>query len=76
MSTPEPQQPEAKPAKTYKRELATFLLAFLLALFVWGVEEGQAYEAARYLTLPVFSFAGGAFGMDAWAKQLRPSADG
>ena len=57
--------------KTYKRELASGMLLFLGVFFLWGVENVQAAEAARYMTLPVFTFAGGAFGMDAWAKQIR-----
>lgn len=61
----------AAQSKTYKRELATGMLVFLGAFFLWGVENAQAAEAARYLTLPIFTFAGGAFGLDAWAKQMR-----
>lgn len=57
--------------KTYKREIATVMVAFLGAFFVWGVFRAEAGEAARYLTLPVFAFAGGAFGLDAMAKQLQ-----
>jgi len=63
--------PNATKAKTYKRELAVVMLAFLGALFVWGVFDPEAKDSARFLTLPIFTFAGGAFGMDAWAKQLR-----
>jgi len=61
--------PEAR-WKTYKRETAAALLAYLGVMFVWGVFRGEAMEAARYLTLPVFTFAGAAFGFDAWAKQM------
>ena len=57
--------------KTFKRELAAAMLGFLGVFFIWGVSNLQAAEAARFLTLPIFSFAGGAFGLDAWAKQLR-----
>lgn len=57
--------------KTYKRETAGGLLVFLMGLFVWGVWEPMAFEAAQFLTLPVFTFAGGAFGMDAYAKQIK-----
>ncbi|MBC7156581.1 MAG: hypothetical protein H5U20_03590 [Rhodobacteraceae bacterium] len=56
--------------KTGKREIACLMLAFLAGMFVWGVAVPAAMEAARYLTLPVFTFAGAAFGLDAWAKQL------
>ena len=57
--------------KTFKREVAAVMLGFLGAMFVWGVPSEAAGQAARFLTLPVFTFAGGAFGLDAWAKQLR-----
>ena len=57
--------------KTYKREIAVALLAYLLGFFLWGVFEPEAGEAARFLTLPVFTFAAGAFGLDALAKQLK-----
>lgn len=57
--------------KTYKRETAITLLMFLGGLFVWGVFGNEAAaDAARFLTLPVFAFAGGAFGMDALAAQF------
>ena len=59
------------PHKTFKRELSVVMLAFLGVIFVWGIGNPQAAEAARFLTLPVFTFAGGAFGLDAWAKQMR-----
>lgn len=57
--------------KTFKRELAAVMLAFLAGLVIWGIFDEQARDAARFLTLPVFTFAGGAFGLDALAKQLR-----
>lgn len=56
--------------KTYKREAAAVMLLFLSVLFVWGVWEPRAAEAAQYLTTPVFLFAGAAFGVDAYAKQV------
>ncbi len=59
------------PRKTYKRELAILMLAFLAGLVVWGIYNSEARDAARFLTLPIFTFAGGAFGLDALAKQLR-----
>ena len=57
--------------KTFKREVAVVMLGFLGVMFVWGVSTDTAAQAARFLTLPIFTFAGGAFGLDAWAKQLR-----
>lgn len=55
--------------KTYKREVATVQLVFLGTMFVWGVHEPVAKQIAEFLTLPVFTFAGAAFAMDAVFKQ-------
>ena len=55
--------------KTYKREVAGAMLVFLGGMFVWGVGSEVATEAARFLTLPIFTFAGGAFAIDAVFKQ-------
>lgn len=52
--------------KTYKREVSMIMLAFLASLFLWGDQ-----EAARFLTMPIFMFAGAAFGLDAYAKQIK-----
>lgn len=57
------------PQKTYKREVAVAMLLFLGGLFVWGVGEPEAKQAAQFLTLPIFSFAGAAFALDAVFKQ-------
>ena len=59
--------------KTYKREAAAVLMAFLGCMFVWGVYEDRAYQAAQYLTLPIFTFFSLAFGIDAYARQLKGS---
>lgn len=56
--------------KTYKREVTTASLLFLFGMFVWGVFEPSALDAAKYLTLPIFTIWGGAFGMDAYSKQI------
>lgn len=55
--------------KTYKREVAGAMLVFLGGLFVWGVWVPEAAQAATYLTLPIFTFAAGAFAIDAVFKQ-------
>jgi len=57
--------------KTYKREVAGAMLLSLLAAHLWGVYDERVAEMARFLTTPIFMFAGGAFGMDAIAKQMR-----
>ncbi len=58
--------------KTYKRETAFGLLCYLCGLFVWGVDNEAARQIAEFLTLPVFTFAAGAYGLDAYAKQIQP----
>lgn len=57
--------------KTYKRELSVVMLLFLAALTVAGVffDEPAAWEAAKYFTLPIFTFTGAAYGIDAYFKQ-------
>lgn len=59
--------------KTYKREAGVVMLAALASLFGYGLAAGsaQALDVAEFLTTPVFMFAGGAFGMDAIAKQFK-----
>lgn len=56
--------------KTYKREVAGLMLLFLAGLTVWGVWEPEAKEASRFFAIFIFTFAAGAWGLDAWAKQL------
>lgn len=60
--------------KTYKREVAFLLLIFWAVLIVWGIYNPEAKEASRFATLPIFSFAFGAWGFDAWAKQIIPAS--
>lgn len=57
--------------KTYKREVSLLMLLFLGALFVVDivVPTLEAGDTARFLTLPIFTFAGAAFGIDAYFKQ-------
>jgi len=55
--------------KTYKREAAAVMLAFLGVMAFWGVWEPEAQRTAEYFTLPIFTFAGGAFALDAVFKQ-------
>lgn len=50
------------------------MLALLFGFFLWGVFRETAMQAAEFLTVPVFGFAGGAFGLDAWAKQVQPQS--
>lgn len=55
--------------KTYKRELAVVMLVALFGLFGWGVFDPEAKQVAEFLTLPIFTFAGGAFALDSTLKQ-------
>ena len=55
--------------KTYKREVALVMLVCLAGLFGWGVYSPQAMQVAEFLTFPIFTFAGGAFALDAAFKQ-------
>lgn len=59
--------------KTYKREVAAVMLLFLAALVVAGIiwPDTIAWEAAKFFTLPIFTFAGASFGADFYAKQVR-----
>lgn len=58
-----------KREKTYKREVAGAMLVWLLSMTMWGVWEPQAFRLAEFFTLPIFTFAGGAFAIDAVFKQ-------
>jgi hypothetical protein len=57
------------PEKTYKRETGAILILFWMGLVVWGVYNPEALQAAEFAILPVFTFASGAFAMDAVFKQ-------
>lgn len=57
------------PDKTYKRETAAAMFVFLGGMFIWGVFRVEAMQAAQFLTLPIFTFGGAAFAMDAVFKQ-------
>ena len=57
--------------KTYKREVAGVMLAVLWFFCVLAVWYPQALDVVRILSVPTFLAAGGAFGLDALAKQLK-----
>lgn len=57
--------------KTFKRETALVMLVILFALHMWGIWKPEVAEVARFLTAPIFLFAGGAYGLDAVAKQMN-----
>ncbi len=56
--------------KTYKREVSVAMLIFVGVFHVLGMWMPEAIQVAEYLTTPVFLFAGAAFGMDSYAKQV------
>ncbi len=56
--------------KTMKREVACVMLLFLGIMHTAGVFYPAAVQTAEYITTPIFLFAGGAFGMDAFSKQV------
>lgn len=59
--------------KTFKREVAVGMLLFLAGLTLAGIgyPDTLAWEAAKHFTMPIFTYAGLAFGIDSYAKQVR-----
>jgi len=57
--------------KTYKRETALVVLATWFIMWAVGAVHVGAAEQAEAIKAYVFTFAGLAFGMDAYAKQVR-----
>ena len=58
--------------KTYKRETALGMLAFLAVLAVMAVfRPAEAMPVLEVLVYPILAFAGMAFGLDSYAKQIR-----
>jgi hypothetical protein len=60
---------EHKKNKTFKRETAWGLLVFWGAMGLTSLWYAQAYQLFEFITLPVFTFAGGAFALDTAVKQ-------
>ena len=57
------------PNKTYKREVACVMLLYYFVMLTLGIWFPEALEAAETVKIPAFTFAGGAFALDAGAKQ-------
>lgn len=55
--------------KTYKREIAILMLAFYFASLFVSLWEPEAFRLAESAKYPVFTFAAGAFALDAAFKQ-------
>lgn len=68
---------QAGQAKTMKREVAVcglFFWAVIVGRIVWAVqtEDISAYvDVLTVITWPVWAYAAGAFGLDAWQKSRR-----
>ena len=60
-----------QPAKTYKREVALGMLAYYFVMQTLAVWYPDALAAADAVKIPAFTFAAGAFALDAGAKQWR-----
>ena len=56
--------------KTYKREVAAVGLAYWASMNTLGIWFPEALEAAESSKVVIWTFAGGAFALDAGAKQL------
>jgi len=66
---------KTKERKTYKREFAGILVVIWLGLvgvFLW-TEADKYWTVATTIMPYVFVIAGGAFGLDSLAKQVRKS---
>lgn len=60
--------------KTYKREAASVVMAFNLALWTLSAfGHADATHAAETLMWPSFAAFAGAFGLDAFIKQVMPA---
>ncbi len=57
--------------KTYKREIAGAMLVAVFGFGVAGIWYTEAQNVMEHLSVPVFMFAGVAFGMDSYAKQVK-----
>ncbi len=58
--------------KTYKRELAIFMLSILLGCYLLGIlGNPAALVVAEQLKTPVFILVSGAFGLDAVIKSIK-----
>lgn len=61
---------ETKQPKTYKREIAGGMLAFLAFVWLVGIDGNElAFEAGKFLTFPLLGWSGAAFALDWKAKQ-------
>lgn len=60
--------------RTYKREIATAVLAYCLGMFTWGAVGNEAAIKVAETILPwAVMMVVGAFGFEAVTKQLLPT---
>lgn len=62
---------EKNAMKTYKREIAVALLMYYIVMITVGIWFPAALVAAESIKIPAFTFAAGAFALDAGAKQFN-----
>jgi len=58
------------PKKTYKREVASAMLGYYFIMLTLSIWFPEAFTAAESIKIPAFTFAAGAFALDAAAKQM------
>jgi len=61
--------------KTYKREVAAVLLLYYFGMLTASIWYPDASEAAESVKIPAFTFATGAFALDAASKQFSRGDD-
>jgi hypothetical protein len=57
--------------KTYKREVALGMLTYFFVMQTLAIWYPEALAAADAVKIPAFTFAAGAFALDAGAKQWQ-----
>jgi len=57
--------------KTYKREVAAGMLAYYFLMLTLGLWYPAAAEAAASVQIPTFTFAAGAFALQAASTQFK-----
>lgn len=57
--------------KTYKREVASAMLVYYFLMLTLSLWFSEAFVAAESIKIPAFTFAAGAFALDAASKQLK-----
>ena len=61
-----------KAAKTFKREIAILFAIFLFGIGLAGLWLPPAMEVLSIVVYPFITFVGMCFGLDSYAKQIKP----